>query len=78
MMAMKGWLFERDVELSEKPFAKGEDAGREFEELRTEMLGPTQSLMSDEKKRALYDSCLCKCLRSKSPKHQKRLRQAMP
>jgi hypothetical protein len=68
MMAMKGRLFERDVELLEKVFAEGEDAGQEFEALRTDTLGPTQPPMSDKKKRSLYDSCLCKCLRSKSPK----------
>jgi ribA/ribD-fused uncharacterized protein len=71
MMAMKGWFFERDIELSEKVFAKGDDSGEEFEALKTEMLGPTRPSLSERKKRALYDSCLCKCLRSKSPKEQK-------
>jgi ribA/ribD-fused uncharacterized protein len=71
MMALKGWFFERDIELSEKHFAKGEDSDEEFQALRTEMLGPTRPAPSEEKKRALYDSCLCKCLRSKSPKEQK-------
>ena len=71
MMAVKGWLFERDIELSEKVFAEGEDAGQELAALKTEMLSPTRPSPSDEKKTALYDSCLCKCLRSKSPKDQK-------
>ena len=71
MMAMKGWLFERDVELSEKLVPADEDAGREFEAMRTGMLGPTRPSLGDKKKREMYNSCLCKCLRSKSPKDQK-------
>jgi ribA/ribD-fused uncharacterized protein len=71
MMALKGWLFETDIELSEKVFAEGEDAAQEFQALRTETLGPTRPSLSEKKKRALYDCCLCKCLRSKSPKAQK-------
>jgi ribA/ribD-fused uncharacterized protein len=71
MMALKGWFFERDIELSEKLFAKGKDSDEEFAALRTQMLGSTRPSPGEEKKRALYDSCLCKCLRSKSPKEQK-------
>ena len=71
MMAMKGWLFERDIELSEKVFPAGVDSDKEFEALRAEMLGSTRPSLNEGKKRALYDSCLCKCLRSKSPKDQK-------
>jgi ribA/ribD-fused uncharacterized protein len=71
MMALKGWFFERDIELSEKLFAGGEDSDEEFAALRTEMLDTTRPSLSEKKKRDLYDSCLCKCLRSKLPKEQK-------
>src|SRR4051794_17533026 len=71
MMAMKGWLFERDIELSEKLFPDGGDAEQEFELLRSEMLAPTGPSLNEKEKRAMYDSCLCKCLRSKSPMEQK-------
>lgn len=47
------------------------ESGEEFEALRTETLGPTRPSLSEQNKRALYDSCLCRCLRSKSPKEQK-------
>jgi ribA/ribD-fused uncharacterized protein len=71
MMAMKGWLFERDIELSEKLFPDGGDGEQEFQQLRKEMLGSTRPSLNEKEKRAMYDSCLCKCLRSKSPKDQK-------
>jgi ribA/ribD-fused uncharacterized protein len=71
MMAMKGWLFERDIELSEKLFANGGDAEQEFQLLRREMLTPIRPSLNEKEKRAMYDSCLCKCLRSKTPKDQK-------
>jgi ribA/ribD-fused uncharacterized protein len=71
MMAMKGWLFERDIELSEKLFPDCGDSEQEFQLLRKEMLAPTRPSLNEREKRAMYDSCLCKCLRSKSPKDQK-------
>ena len=68
---MKGWLFERDIELSEKLLPDGRDAEQEFQVLRREMLGPIRPSLNEKEKRAMYDSCLCKCLRSRSPMEQK-------
>lgn len=66
MMAMKGWFFERDLELAEKAVDDNE-----FQELRGMMLGGKAPPKYDTEKRAMYDSCLCRCLRTSSPKEQK-------
>ncbi len=68
MMAIKGWLFERDIKLSEQPVTEAE-----FEKILAQMLrGPGPSEVQPLV-RELYFSTLCSVLRASSPKAQKTL-----
>ncbi|ERF70652.1 hypothetical protein EPUS_02518 [Endocarpon pusillum Z07020] len=68
LMATKGWLFERDVDLGETT-----TTGEEFKSLATQMLAPQPPPKDQPARRQLYMSTLCAVLRTTSPKQQKAL-----
>jgi ribA/ribD-fused uncharacterized protein len=68
MMAIKGWLFARDIKLSEQ-----EVTDEEFRTLSAEMHAPRPPSRDQPSNREFYQSTLCSVLRTKSPKEQKSL-----
>jgi ribA/ribD-fused uncharacterized protein len=68
MMAIKGWLFERDIKLSEEIVTD-----REFATLSAEMHAKQPPPKDQTARRELYASTLCSVLRTASPKEQKGL-----
>ncbi|KAL4910351.1 hypothetical protein BDW74DRAFT_51165 [Aspergillus multicolor] len=78
MMAMKAWLFERDF------FPLGElvmddDNQKSFDQLRTEMSSarPLPEL-ADRQRKKLWESALCRIMRTDSPRSQKALGRKVP
>lgn len=75
MMALKGWLFERDISLSER--SEGTFRHGEFQTLRDQMLSSNPCFDKDDNenvinvKWAMYNSTLCRCLRSEIPREHK-------
>lgn len=68
MMAMKGWLFERNVWGSDDTITD-----EKFQLLSTQLLAPQPPPKDQPLVRELYFSSLCSVLRSTSPKDQKAL-----
>lgn len=68
LMAMKGWLFERDIRLGEEAVTD-----EDFESLSKKMLAPRPPSKDELPARELYYSTLCSVLRTDSPKEQKAL-----
>jgi ribA/ribD-fused uncharacterized protein len=66
MMAVKGWLFERDIKLSEEIITN-----EEFETILAQMLSRLVPSKDQPLRRELYLSTLCSVLRTPSPKAQK-------
>jgi ribA/ribD-fused uncharacterized protein len=71
LMAMKGWLFERDVDISEEDVTD-----EDFEFRSAQMLAPQPPRKDQPAMRQLYHSTLCSVLRTTSPKEQKALGRA--
>ena len=68
LMAMKDWLFERDVDLPEEALTD-----EDFESRSAQMLGPQPPPKDQPAMLQLYLSTLCSVLRTTSPKEQKAL-----
>jgi ribA/ribD-fused uncharacterized protein len=66
LMAMKGWLFERDIKLSEMAVTDVE-----FASISAQILAPQPPPKDQPHIRELYLSTLCSVLRTASPKQQK-------
>lgn len=71
MMALKGWLFERDLDLGEQQFS-----WEEFGVLRDGMMKRRCSFLAHTREHAFYFGTLCKILRTSSPRDQKGLGRA--
>lgn len=68
LMAMKGWLFERDIQLSENTITD-----EEFDSLSAQLLAHKAPSRDEPLIREFYLSTLCSVLRTASPKEQKSL-----
>jgi hypothetical protein len=66
LIAMKGWLFERDIKLSEDIVS-----GEEFEMLSTQVFAPQSPPKDQPLRREFYQSTPCSVLRTKSPIERK-------
>lgn len=75
MMAMKAWLFERDsVPLGESVIEKAS-----LDQLQSELLNiKPLPRTADAQRRALWESSLCRIMRTNSPKSQKMLGRKVP
>lgn len=71
MMAIKGWLFERDIPLSDMTIATSINKGVDFAYVQQQMLAATPPPTTNSDETTLYNNCICKCLRSKNPREQK-------
>lgn len=75
MMAMKAWLFERDsVPLGESVIDDDSLDGLQSEMLNIKPLPRT----ADAQRRTLWESSLCRIMRTNSPKSQKMLGRKVP
>ncbi|KAL2872519.1 NADAR family protein [Aspergillus lucknowensis] len=86
MMAMKAWLFERgSVPLGESALIDGDHGdedwkdSKSFQKLRADLLNVKPlSGTADPQRKTLWESSLCRIMRTNSPKSQKMLGRKVP